>query len=76
MINKKYEKYLKLIGKQIKNTRKEKRMKLQDLSGLTGIRAEYLKKIEEGKATGMRICKHLSVTAKALNVKLYNLFDF
>ena len=37
---------------------------------------KYLKKIEEGKATEVRICKHLSVTAKALNVKLYDMFDF
>lgn len=37
---------------------------------------KYLKKIEEEKATGVRICKHLSVTAKALNIKLYDMFDF
>ena len=75
-----YDKYFleqcEKLGKNIQKIREEKQITIKELSGMAGIRAEYLKKIEQGKAYGVLIDKHLSKIAKGLNVRLSCLFDF
>ena len=66
----------KKLGSHIKNLREIKKLTVQNISKITGIRAEYIKKIESGKAYGVLIDKHLLKIAKALNVKMSELFDF
>ncbi|MBR1617965.1 helix-turn-helix transcriptional regulator, partial [bacterium] len=63
-----------LIGKNIKNYRLKKGFSLKDLSQKTNISQTYLKKIENGTATRMKIVKHLLSIAKALEVNLSTLF--
>ena len=63
-------------GKKIKFFREIKRMTLNELSDKTGIRTEYLKKIEKGTAKGLLISKHLLKIANALDVKMVDIFDF
>lgn len=46
------------------------------MSDLTGIRMQYLQKIEEGSAYGVLINKHLQKIAKVFGIELYKLFDF
>lgn len=51
-------------------------MTIKELSEKTGIRKEYLRKIENGKAYGVLFDKHLLKIAIALNTKISDLFDF
>ena len=62
------------LGQNIKTMREEKKITIQEISEKTGIRVEYLKKIENGTAYGILIDKHLSRIANALRVKLSELF--
>ena len=62
------------LGQNIKTMREEKKITIQEISEKTGIRVEYLKKIENGTAYGILIDKHLSKIANALRVKLSELF--
>lgn len=69
-------KICKLLGTNIKNKRETANLSIKDLSELTGIRKEYLKKIENGTAYRVLIDKHLAKIADALKVPLRSLFDF
>lgn len=64
------------LGNNIQTLREEKQMTIKELSEKTGIRKEYLRKIECGKAYGILFDKHLLKIAIALNTKISNLFDF
>lgn len=64
----KVKKALKNFGKNIKNFREERNMTIQELSKLTWIRTQYLKKIEEGKAYRMS-CDYVFIFAKAFKIK-------
>jgi len=64
------------LGKNVKKFREEKGMTINELAEKTGLRKEYLKKIEEGKAYGVLLEKHLLKIAKGLNVKLSVLLNF
>ena len=64
------------LGKHIKNLREERNLTIKDVSIKTGIRAEYLSKIEQGKAYGVRMETHLLRIAKTLKVKMSELLDF
>lgn len=58
---------LKLIGKNISIIREFRKMSIGELSIQTGIRIEYLKKIEQGNAYRLNITKFFRI-AKVLNV--------
>ncbi len=75
-ISKKIKIAFKQLGQQIQNLREERCMDINELSKKTGIRKEYLNKIEKGVAYGVLLEKHLVKIAKALNVKLSELLDF
>jgi cytoskeletal protein RodZ len=64
------------LGLQIKKLREERAITLKDLSAKTNIRKEYLQKIENGKAYGVLIDKHLLKIAIALKVHFAQLFDY
>lgn len=64
------------LGNNIKKLREEKNITIREMSDKTGIRKEYLKKIESGEAYGVCLEKHMSAIAHALNVKLSELFNF
>lgn len=64
------------LGESINREREGKQISIKVLSEKTGIRAEYLKKIESGKAYGVLLDKHLLKIAKALNVKMSEMFNF
>ena len=64
------------LGKRIKEQREKRQITIKELSEKTGIRAEYLKKIENGKAYGVMIDKHILIIAIALKVKIHELFEF
>lgn len=63
----KFHDLLKLIGKNITIVRKIKKISITELSIQTGIRVEYLKKIEQGNAYRLNITKFFRI-AKVLNV--------
>ena len=75
-INKEIKKDFILLGKHIKNLRKQKNLTIKDVSLKTGIRKQYLYKIENGTAYGVYIDKHLLKIATVLQVKMSDLFDF
>ena len=62
------------LGKRIKEQREKRQITIKELSEKTGIRAEYLKKIENGKATGIRF-SHIFIIAHALKTKAYKLCE-
>ena len=64
------------LGQNIKNKRENRQITIKQLSKITGIRKEYLNKIELGTAYGVMMDKHLLKISAALKVKLVDLFDF
>ncbi len=65
-----------LIGQHIKNLREERNMTLKEMSQKTGIRVEYLKRIEAGTAYRVKVMEHLYEIAKALKITMVELFSF
>jgi len=63
------------LGKNIQKYREEKGITLSTLSKKTGIRKEYLQKIEDGKAYGVLLERHLFKIASALTIKISEMFD-
>lgn len=66
----------KKLGSHIKKIRESKGMTISELSEKTGLRKEYLLKIEQGNAYGIQIKKHLVKIAKGLNITLSQLFEY
>ena len=64
------------LGNSIRNKREQKQISIKEMSTLTGIRTEYLRKIEFGTAYGIMFEKHLLKIANAMHLKLFELFDF
>ena len=64
------------LGEKIKNIRIKKQITIKNMSDSTGISAKYLQKIEDGKAFGVLIERHLFKIANVLNIKLHDLLDF
>ena len=58
------------FGQNIRALREERVITIQELSKLTGIRVQYLKKIEAGKAYGMS-SSNILIFAKAFKIKPY-----
>ena len=65
-----------LIGQHIENLREERNMTLEEMSQKTGIRIEYLKRIEAGIAYRVKVIPHLALIAKALKITMMELFSF
>lgn len=74
-ISEKIKAAFKQLGKHIQMLREERNISIKELSERTGIRKEYLKKIENGIAYGVILDKHLLKIAKELKVRLSELFD-
>ena len=75
-IDEKVKETLKKLGMHIKELREEQEISTTELAQKTGIRKEYLEKIEDGRAYGVRMEKHLLKISKGLGIKFYQLFDF
>ena len=75
-INEQMKEVFTSLGLNIKNLREKQKVSLQELSLKTGIRKEYLEKIEKGTAYGVLVEKHLFVIANTLNVKLSELLNY
>ncbi len=75
-INEKLKQEFMLLGKHIKKIREERNLTLKEVSLKTGIRVQYLQKIENGLAYGVLIQKHLLKIAKAFQVKPSELFNY
>ncbi len=66
---------LKKLGRRIEQIREFQNISIMELSVLTGIKKEYLKKIENGAAKRLNVVQFFSI-AKALNVKGCELVNF
>ena len=69
-----YEKEFKKLGENIKQLRIENNMSVKELSQKAGIRIPYLYKIEQGKAYGVCIEKHLYKICCVFKIKMSDLF--
>lgn len=65
-----------LLGKHIKYLREERNLTIKELALKTGIRREYLQKIENGSAYRVLLEKHLLKIADSLKIKLSELFNY
>jgi len=73
------EEYCKIceqLGNHIKSIRESKGISLKEVSTNTGIRQDYLQKIESGKAYHMRVNRHLFKIADALKITIRKLMKF
>ena len=57
-----------ILGENICNFRNERNMTIEELSNITGIRKEYLKKIEKGVARRVN-ASHIFIFADAFDIK-------
>ena len=71
----KHEKEFKKLGEKIKELRIKNNMSIKKLSEKTGINTSYLYKIEQGKAYGICIEKHLYKICCAFKIKISELFE-
>ena len=62
------EEFLKKFGENIRKFREERNITIEELSTITGIRAQYLKRIELGTAKGLNV-DHIFIFADAFNLK-------
>ncbi len=62
------EEFLKKIGENIRKFREERNMTIEELSTITGIRVQYLKRIELGTVKRLSI-DHIFIFAEAFNLK-------
>lgn len=67
---------LKKLGNNIQKIRKEQNITTEQLSDLSGIKKELLEKIENGTAYNVKLNKHILKIAEALNITLYQIFDY
>ena len=75
-INEELKQDFTLLGKHVKKLREERRLTLKDVSVKTGIRVQYLDKIEKGIAYGVLIDKHLLKIAIVLQVEMPELLNY
>lgn len=73
-MNEKDERLFKTLGKRIRNARKERNITVAQLSQKTGICKSYLYKIENGKAYGVLLERHLFPILGMLKVKCSDIF--
>ena len=65
-----------LLGLHIKKLREERNLTIKDVALKTGIRVQYLRKIENGTAYGVRIEGHLYKISKAFSINFVEIFKF
>lgn len=70
----KMEMNLRILGQNIKRIREIKNISLEEVSLKTGIRKQYLEKIESGNAPRCRFLQ-VYIIAEALNTKPHVLFE-
>ncbi len=75
-ITEEYKQDLILLGQHIKKLREEKSFTLEELALKTGIKLQYLQKIEEGTAYGLSMTNHLLKIVQALKINWGILFRF
>ena len=75
-VNEKLKQDFLLLGLHIKKLREERNLTIKDVSLKTGIRIQYLKKIENGTVYGVKIEKHLYKISKALSINFIEIFKF
>jgi len=68
------EEIFKNFGENVRKQREKENLTLKDVAKKTKIREQYLQKIENGKATGIR-CSHIMIIAHALKTKAYKLCE-
>jgi len=76
IIDEKIKVQFKKLGLNIQKIRESKGITISELSEKSGLRKEYLLKIEQGNAYGIQIEKHLVKIAKGLNTTLSQLFEY
>ena len=62
------EELYRIFGKNIREFREERNMTIEELSIITGIRAQYLKRIELGTAKRLH-ASHIFIFAEAFKIK-------
>lgn len=62
------EEFYRIFGENIREFREERNMTIKKLSIITGIRTEYLKRIELGNAKRLK-ASHIFIFADAFNLK-------
>lgn len=75
-LNETIKQHFKDFSNHIKKLREDREITILELSKRTGIRKEYLRKIEEGTAYGARIEKHIAKIADAFEINLYEIFQY
>ena len=73
-LTKKVQNQLKRFGANIAAFRQERGFTIKEFSKVTGIKEEYLKKIEIGKAPGLTMSK-IKRIADFLRISVIDLFD-
>lgn len=68
------EEMLKIFGENVRKQREKENLTLKDVAEKTKIREQYLQKIENGKATGIRF-SHIFIIAHALKTKAHKLCE-
>ena len=68
------EEMFKNFGEKVRKQRVRENITLEELAEKTKIRKQYLQKIENGKAMGIRF-SHIFIIAHALNTKEYKLCE-
>ena len=66
---------LKIIGENIKQYRVQKCMQIKDLANLTGIRKEYIARIEKVLAVGIKTSQIFKIS-HALNIPAHKLVEY
>lgn len=62
------------LGQRLRHIRKDKNISIAQLSAKTGICKSYLYKIENGKAYGVLLGKHIFIIACGLGIKCSFIF--
>ena len=75
-INEKLKQDFILLGLRIKKLREKRNLTIEEVSRKTSIRSQYLQKIENGKAYGVLVIKHLLKIAVLFKIKLSELLDY
>ena len=62
------EEFYRIFGQNIQEFRKERNMTIEELSQITGIKTQYLRRIKDGNAKRLK-ASHIFIFAKAFNLK-------
>ena len=68
------EEFFKKFGENIREFREERNMTIEDLSKITGLRTQYLKRIELGIARRLN-AKHIFIFAEAFNIEPHEIVN-